>query len=106
MALATAGLAAWQTWPGAIVAAALLGFGFGVFTSVDFALMTDVLPTALDRGKDLGVINVANALPQVAAPVLAAPIVTYLGGYRALYLVAAVIGAAGAVLVRQIRGVD
>jgi MFS family permease len=106
MALATAGLAAWQTWPGAIVAAALLGVGFGVFTSVDFALMTDVLPTALDRGKDLGVINVANALPQVAAPVLAAPIVTYLGGYRALYLVAAVIGAAGAVLVRQIRGVD
>ena len=106
MALATAGLAAWQTWPGAIVAAALLGVGFGVFTSVDFALMTDVLPTAPDRGKDLGVINVANALPQVAAPVLAAPIVTYLGGYRALYLVAAVIGAAGAVLVRQIRGVD
>jgi MFS family permease len=83
-----------------------LGVGFGVFTSVDFVLMTDVLPTALDRGKDLGVINVANALPQVAAPVLAAPIVTYLGGYRALYLVAAVIGAAGAVLVRQIRGVD
>jgi len=106
MALATAALAGWQTWQGAIVASALLGVGFGVFTSVDFALMTDVLPTAIDRGKDLGVINVANALPQVAAPALAAPIVTYLGGYRVLYLVAAVIGLAGAVLVRNIRGVD
>jgi MFS family permease len=106
MAVATAALAGWQTWPGAIVAAAVLGIGFGVFTSVDFALMTDVLPTALDRGKDLGVINVANALPQVAAPALAAPIVTYLGGYRVLYLVAAVIGLAGAVLVGRIRGVD
>ncbi|WP_046729843.1 MFS transporter [Streptomyces humi] len=106
MAAATALLAAWQTWPGAIVAAALLGIGFGVFTSVDFALMTDVLPKALDRGKDLGVINVANALPQVAAPALAAPIVTYLGGYRMLYLVAAVIGLAGAGLVGRIRGVD
>ena len=106
MALATAALAAWQTWPGAIVAAAVLGVGFGVFTSVDFALMTDVLPKALDRGKDLGVINVANALPQVAAPALAAPIVTYLGGYRVLYVVAAVIGLAGAVLVRRIRGVE
>ncbi|MEU1704250.1 MFS transporter [Streptomyces sp. NPDC005706] len=106
MAVATAALAVWQTWPGAIVAAAVLGVGFGVFTSVDFALMTDVLPTALDRGKDLGVINVANALPQVAAPALAAPIVTYLGGYRVLYLVAAVIGLAGAVLVRRIRGVE
>ncbi|MGW2641902.1 hypothetical protein [Streptomyces sp. NPDC001348] len=42
-------------------------------------------------------INVANALPQVAAPALAAPIVTYLGGYRVLYLVVAVI-AVGAVL--------
>jgi MFS family permease len=106
MAVATAALAGWQTWPGAIVAAAVLGIGFGVFTSVDFALMTDVLPTALDRGKDLGVINVANALPQVAAPALAAPIVTYLGGYRVLYLVAAAIGLAGAVLVGRIRGVE
>ncbi|MER5380036.1 MFS transporter [Streptomyces sp. NPDC002688] len=106
MAVATAALAGWQTWPGAITAAAVLGVGFGVFTSVDFALMTDVLPKALDRGKDLGVINIANALPQVAAPVLAAPIVTYLGGYRVLYLVAAVIGLAGAVLVRRIKGVD
>lgn len=106
MAVATAALSGWQTWPGAIVAAAVLGIGFGVFTSVDFALMTDVLPKALDRGKDLGVINVANALPQVAAPALAAPIVTYLGGYRVLYLVAAVIGLAGALLVGRIRGVD
>ncbi|MFR0352502.1 MFS transporter [Streptomyces sediminimaris] len=106
MAAATAALAGWQTWPGAVVAAAVLGVGFGVFTSVDFALMTDVLPKALDRGKDLGVINVANALPQVAAPALAAPIVTYLGGYRVLYLVAAVIGLAGAVLVGRIRGVE
>ncbi|MFE9429530.1 MFS transporter [Streptomyces sp. NBC_01428] len=106
MAVATAALAGWQTWPGAIVAAAVLGVGFGVFTSVDFALMTDVLPTALDRGKDLGVINIANALPQVAAPALAAPVVTYLGGYRVLYAVAAVIGLAGAVLVGRIKGVD
>ncbi|WP_037889050.1 MFS transporter, partial [Streptomyces viridochromogenes] len=80
MAAATGLLAAWQTWPSAIVVAALLGLGLGVFMSVDFALMTDVLPKALDRGKDLGVINVANALPQVAAPAHAAPIVTYLGG--------------------------
>ncbi|SEC97519.1 Major Facilitator Superfamily protein [Streptomyces sp. 2231.1] len=105
MAVATALLAGLQTWPGAIVAAAVLGVGFGVFTSVDFALMTDVLPKALDRGKDLGVINVANALPQVTAPALAAPIVTHLGGYRALYLFSAVVGLAGAVLVNRIRGV-
>ncbi|MEV3860190.1 MFS transporter [Streptomyces sp. NPDC050095] len=105
MAVATGVLSGWQTWPGAIVAAALLGIGFGVFTSVDFALMTDVLPAALDRGKDLGVINIANSLPQVAAPALAAPLVNQLGGYRVLYLVAAGVGLAGAVLVRRIKGV-
>ncbi|MGX1883777.1 MFS transporter [Streptomyces sp. NPDC055287] len=106
MAGATAMLAYWQTWTGALVAAALLGVGFGVFTSVDFALMTEVLPAAAHRGKDLGVINIANSLPQVAAPAVAAPVVTHLGGYTTLYLVAAGMGLAGAVLVTRIQGVD
>ncbi|UQA95463.1 MFS transporter [Streptomyces halobius] len=105
MAAAAVLLAVWQTWPGALCAAALLGIGFGVFTSVDFALMTDVLPAAAHRGKDLGLINIANSLPQVAAPVLAAPLVNHLGGYRVLYLVAAGTGLLGAVLVRRVRGV-
>ncbi|MFG2222169.1 MFS transporter [Streptomyces sp. NPDC048644] len=105
MTVATVLLACWQTWTGALAAAALLGIGFGVFTSVDFALMTDVLPAAAHRGKDLGVLNIANSLPQVAAPALAAPVVAHLGGYRALYLVAAAIGLLGALLVRRIRGV-
>jgi MFS family permease len=105
MAVAALLLAAFPTWPGALAAAAVLGLGFGVYTSVDFALMTEVLPNSDDRGKDLGVINVANALPQVLAPVLAAPIVTYLGGYPVLYGLAAVVGLAGAVLVYRIRSV-
>ena len=67
--------------------------------------MTEVLPAAAHRGKDLGVINIANSLPQVAAPALAAPIVHHLGGYRTLYAVAAAVGLVGALLVRRIRGV-
>lgn len=105
MAVATGLLAGWQTWAGALCAAALLGVGFGVFTSVDFALMTDVLPSAAHRGRDLGIVNIANSLPQVAAPALAAPIVGHLGGYRVLYVVAAAVGLLGALLVRRIRGV-
>jgi MFS family permease len=105
MSVAAVLLAVFPTWPGALAAAAVLGLGFGVYTSVDFALMTEVLPNAGDRGKDLGVINVANALPQVLAPVLAAPIVTYLGGYPVLYGFAAVVGIVGAVLVFRIRSV-
>jgi hypothetical protein len=64
-----------------------------------------VLPAARDRGKDLGVLNVASSLPQVLAPAIAAPIVTGLGGYSALYLVAAGIEVTGAVLVYRIRSV-
>jgi MFS family permease len=96
----------WPTWTGALVSAAVLGLGFGVYLSVDFALMTEVLPAAGDRGKDLGVINIANSLPQVIAPVIAAPIVTYLGGYPVLYTVSAIVGVAGSVLVFRIRSVD
>ncbi|GLW77741.1 MFS transporter [Actinokineospora globicatena] len=104
MAAAAVLLAAWPTWTGAVTAAVVLGVGFGAYTSVDFALVTEVLPTAADRGKDLGVINVANALPQVLAPVAAAPLVA-LGGYPMLYAVAAVVGVAGSVLVFQIKTV-
>lgn len=102
---ATMLLAVWQTWTGAVVASLVLGVGYGVYTSVDFALLTDVLPVAADRGKDLGVINIANALPQVLAPAIAAPIVTHLGGYGALYALAGAIGVGGSVLVRRIRSV-
>jgi MFS family permease len=105
MAVAALILAFWPTWPGALVAAGVLGLGFGVYLSVDFALMTEVLPAADDRGKDLGVINIANSLPQVLAPVLAAPIVTYLGGYPVLYVLSALVGMAGSVLVYRIRSV-
>lgn len=93
------------TWAGAITGALVLGIGFGAYLAVDFALITQVLPTALDRGRDLGVINVANSLPQVIAPLIAFPFVTYWGGYVSLYVAAAVIGLLGAVFVVKIKGV-
>jgi MFS family permease len=105
VATAAAMLALWPTWPAAVAAALVLGAGFGVYTSVDFALLTQVLPVAADRAKDLGVVNIANSLPQVLAPAVAAPVVSTAGGYPALYAVSATVGLAGAVLVRQIRGV-
>lgn len=94
------------TWPGALIGASVLGIGFGCYLAVDFALITQVLPTALNRGKDLGVINVANSLPQVLAPLIAFPFVTFWGGYVSLYVAAAVIGLLGAVFVVKIKGVD
>jgi MFS family permease len=105
MALAGFLLAAWPSWIGVMVAALILGVGFGAFTSVDFALMTQVLPSELDRGKDLGVINIANSLPQVLAPAIAAPIVAHGGGYPTLYVASSLISLVGAVLVYRIKSV-
>lgn len=98
-------LAVWPTWTASLVAAALLGIGYGVYMAVDTALVTQVLPAAADRGKDLGIVNIANAAPQVLAPALAAPVVAGLGGYPMLYALTAVVTVAGAVLVLPIRSV-
>lgn len=106
MAVAAVVLASWPTWTGAVTGAVILGIGFGVYLSVDFALLTEVLPSARDRGKDLGVINIANSLPQVIAPAVAAPVVKVLGGYPVLYGLAAAVTLLGAVLVRNVRSVN
>jgi MFS family permease len=105
MAVAAGLLAFWPTWTGALVAAAVLGLGFGVYLSVDQALITQVLPTAQDRAKDLGIINIASSAPQVLGPALAFPIVAYLGGYSALYLAVAAVTILGSVLVTRIKSV-
>ncbi|WP_035802903.1 MFS transporter [Kitasatospora mediocidica] len=105
MAAAALLLALLHTWPATVLAAAVLGAGYGVYLAVDQALVTQVLPAAADRAKDLGVINIANSGPQVLAPALAAPIVADLGGYFGLYLATALVTLLAAVLVHRIRGV-
>lgn len=91
-------------FPVAVVAAVVLGLGTGVFTAVDFALVTEVLPDAEGSGRDLGIIHLAILLPNVLAPVVAAVMVTYLGGYTGLYLLSGALAVLGAVLVRNIHG--
>ena len=105
IAIAATLLGVWPTWPVALVASVLFGAGYGVYLAVDTALITQVLPAATDRAKDLGVINIATAAPQVLGPVLAAPIVTHLGGYPALFGLTALVTVLGAVAVVKIRSV-
>jgi MFS family permease len=108
IALGPVSLAISPGWTAALVAAVLLGAGFGVYLAVDVALITEVLPSdggrASDAARHLGIINIANALPQTAAPALAGLVVTT-AGYPALFGVAAVLTLLGAVLVHPIRSV-
>lgn len=103
VACAAGVLAISSTFVMALVAAVLLGVGFGAYLAVDFALLTQVLPTADSRGKDLGMINIANSLPQVFAPFIAWLTVTQLDSYPALFLSSVVVSLLGAVLVRKIK---
>jgi MFS family permease len=105
MAVPAIMLALWPSWPVAIAAAAIMGLGFGVYLSVDQALVTQVLPSAAGRAKDLGIINIANSGPQVLAPAIAAPLVSQLGGYPTLFLSVAVITVLGSAFVWRIRSV-
>ena len=92
-----------HTWTEAFIGAVVLAVGFGAYTAVDFAMITQVLPAAMDRAKDLGVINIANALPQVLAPVVAGALLGMGFGFSTLYVVAAIVSVAGSWLVVNIR---
>lgn len=105
MAVAAVILMFTTTLPMAMAAALILGLGYGAYLAVDQALITQVLPAARDRARDLGVLNIANSAPQVLGPVIAAPLVTSLGGYPVLYAVTAIITLLGAVAVAPIRSV-
>lgn len=85
--------------------AAFAGLAFGTYLSVDAALVTLVLPRSEDAARDLGVLNIANAGPQVIAPLLAALVISHLGGYPVLFIVGGCCGIAGAVAVLPVRSV-
>lgn len=86
--------------------AADFGERYGICLAVDQALVTQVLPEATDRAKDLGVISIAASGPQVLAPALASPIITHLGGYTGLCATAALVILVGGLLVGRIRSVS
>lgn len=92
-------------WIMVLVAAAILGIGFGIYIAVDGALVTQVLPSASSRGKDLGVMNIANTLPQSLAPAVAAFIVHVSQNYLLLFVLAAVFSLLSGFLIRPIKGV-
>jgi len=105
MALAGLVLTFWQSWPAALVASPLLGVGFGAYMAVALAILTQVLPAAADRAKDLGVVNIANSLPQVVAPLASTVILAQLGGYRGLFAASAIATLVAGVLITRVRSV-
>jgi MFS family permease len=82
----------------------LFGIGLGAYLSVDFALVTDVLPNREDdAAKDLGLFNVASALPQSLAPAIASAILISTGSYSAVFVVAGIAGVLAGLVITPVR---
>src|SRR5499427_2483765 len=96
-----------SSFNGFLVGMAIGGLGFGVYVAVDLALVVDVLHDKDNAAKDLGVFNIAGALPFSIAPAIA-PVILSMGGgsYGVLYAVAglcAIIGAFAVLPVKRVR---
>ncbi|HET9859653.1 MAG TPA: MFS transporter [Nocardioidaceae bacterium] len=91
---------------GFLVGMAISGLGFGMYIAVDLALVADVLPDKDNAAKDLGVLNIAGALPFSVAPAIA-PVILVLGNgsYAVLYVVAGSCAILGAATILRVKGV-
>lgn len=81
-----------------MVAAALMGLGYGAFSTVGLAFAADLLPHEQDHARDLGIVNVTAALGQLIGPVLGAALVALVGGFWLVFVAAAVLSLVGGVL--------
>ena len=104
--LALFAIAVANNFNGFLVGMAISGLGFGVYMAVDLALVADVLPNKANAAKDLGVLNMAGALPFSIAPAIA-PVILSIGNgsYGALYAVAGVCAIVGAVSILPVKRV-
>jgi MFS family permease len=95
-----------SSFNGFLVGMAIGGLGFGIYMAVDLALVADVLPEKDNTAKDLGVLNIAGALPFSVAPAIAPAVLSIGGGsYGVLYAFAGVCAIIGAFAILPLKSV-
>lgn len=94
------------TWTGMLVYSVFGGAFIGTYFAVDLAVMSMVLPHKEQEGRDFGLLTVATGLPTILSSVIAGGLITFAGGYPALYLfgtVAAVVAGITIFGVKKVR---
>ncbi|WP_298867113.1 MFS transporter [uncultured Microbacterium sp.] len=86
-----------------MIAAALMGLGYGAFSTVGLAFATDLLPDEQDHARDLGIVNVTAALGQLIGPMVGAGLVALVGGFWLVFLMAAVLSVLGGLMTALAR---
>jgi len=95
-------LAGFALWAVVVVCAFALGVGYGAFQSVSQALSMVVLPSQANAGRDLGIINIAAAVPQVIGAPIAGLVVAGAGGYRSVFIFAGLLAVVAAAVFARV----
>lgn len=86
-----------------VVGAIVLGLAWGVFTSVDQALINESLPSSAHRARDVAIMTLTVGITNMLAGGIAAIALHNLGGYAGLYILCAIISVLGSLLVLPVK---
>ena len=95
------------TLTGMYIYAAIFGLGYAAFIAIDLALITRVLPKrANSAARDMGVMTIANVVPQALSPLLAVPLLkAFHNDYSVVFIAAIVCVVTSSLLILPIKSV-
>lgn len=101
-------LVSFSEWVPVLISSVAIGAGFTVSYNLGLAMITQLLPSSLNRGRYLGVINIASTLPQIIMPLVGAAVLNAAGvanlpGYQVLFGIGALAALSGALLLHTIQ---
>ena len=98
-------LALTSNWAGLQWAAVFYGSGIGMFSTIDLALIIQILPSVHQAGEVLGIMNLCNTVAQVVAPSLALLVLESASpNFRPLFGLAGVVSLLGAACLGGVSG--
>lgn len=103
MAAALALMVLWPAWPGPLAAQLLFGAAHGLHATTVAAMTAEILPDRAMAGRDLGVMNMAIALPQSLAPAAAAVLLGLGLPLTAVFLAASLAALTAAAVLAPLR---
>ncbi|MDY6922950.1 MAG: MFS transporter [Pseudomonadota bacterium] len=103
MAAALALMVFWPAWPGPLAGQLLFGAAHGLHATTVAAMTAEILPDRAAAGRDLGVMNMAVALPQSLAPALAAVLLAFGLPLTAVFVAASIAALVAAGVLAPLR---